>query len=323
MEKESWLRKHGLITLLLCVVAIGAYLLYVGYTQVPLSATVTRIGETVTRKHGGSHRSSNRSYTAYHTTLTVVYEENGEERRDDIAYAYRTRWTAPNIGDQIQITANLMGRKVQYPDSVSTRIGWIMLFVGGVFLLAIWAAYRAGIPKNPYWTNQDAGAEEQGMPQLETTKAVRQPDGSYQWTCPVDDDTDRGAYKVLLFTFGGICVFLMLLPLVAGMDGEMILIMLGVCAFMMLLAVGIGRKTLRGPERTRMLYKLYENDIRIGSGRSVKYVSFRNVREVKAEENKISISTKYSRTAIFIPPEDFETIKGYMLQRIGASKNPE
>ncbi len=321
MEKESWLRKYGLI-ILICIVAVGGYFLYVGYTQVPISATVIRIGETVTRRHGGSYRSSSGSYTAYHTTLSVAYEENGEERKDDISYVYRSAWTAPHVGDQIQITANLMGRKVQYPDSVLKQIGWVMLYVGGIFLLLMWMMLRAEKPKNPYQTNQDSGAEEQGMPQFETTKAVRLPDGCYQWTCPVDDNYDRKAYKTLLITSGGISAFLMLLPLIAGMDGEMVLIMLGCCAFMMLISIGIGRKTLRGPERTRMQYKLYENDIRIGSGRSVRYISFRNIKQVATEGNRISIRTKYTRTDIFIPPEDFETIKDYILQRIEAEKMP-
>ncbi len=322
MEKKSGLKKFGLMIVLLCVFVIGVYFLYVGYSQVPIPATITRIGETVAKKHHRSHRFSSGSYTAYHTTLSVLYEENGEERRDDIAYVYRNRWNAPRTGEKVLITTNIMGRKVQHPDSNLRMIGWVMLAVSGIFLLIIWAMQRPEKLKNPYQTNPDDGTETQGMPLLKTTKAVRLPDGSYQWRCPVDDEFDRATYRTLLAVSGGISAFLMLLPLVSGMDGEMILIMLGCCAFMMLLAFGIGRKMLRGPNRTLMLYKLYENGIRIGSGKSVRYISFGNVKQVKAEGNRLSIRTKHSEAAIFIPPEDFETIKGYILQRIEAEKTP-
>ncbi len=316
MEKGARMKKYGLITVLLCAFFVGAYFLYVGYSQVPITAKVLRIGETVTKKHYRSHRTSYKSYTAYHTTLRVLYEENGEEQADEIAYVYRNRWTAPRVGDQVQIATSITGRKIQYPDSGLMLTGWVMLAVSGIFLLIIWVMKRLDKPKNPYQINPDAEAEAQGLPLLETTKVVRVSAECYQWTCPVDDEFDRETYKTLLKVSGGICVFLMALPLLAGMNGGMILAMLVSCAIMMLISFGIGRKMLRGPERTQMRYRLYKDGIKIGNGKRARYILFGSITEFKAEGNRITVRTKYSRTAIFIPPEDFDVMKDYIQRRV-------
>ena len=316
IQEKSFVRKYVWCFLFLCLIAFGAFLVYFESQQQPISATILKVGEVTRRTHRRRHGRSG-SYTTYHTTLTVLYDEDGGEKKDDVRFSYRNNWFPPKAGQQIEITTGLLGNKVQYPEDNLEIIGWVIVFFGVLFLgFAIRIAMVSG-KENPWLIHPDDTAEGDGAFLLETQEVKRLPRGSYFWTCEVDEEYKATAYRITILVCAGICVFLMAVALIAGRgDTEVMMIMTGCCAFVMLLAFGISRLTVGPNAHYRMAFEMFEHEIRIGSGKESRYVAFRNVKQVETEGNKIRLHTRFGKPEVFIPEADFEVISGYILQRI-------
>ncbi len=319
MEKKSWLQKYIWCILLLCVVVFGIHFLFVSYTQTPTTATILSVGE-ITSRHHNRRKGHSSSYTTYHTTLSVRYEEDGEERETEIRYSWRNYWITPKAGQQVQITTGVLGGKKQFPDANLPIYGWIMVLGGGFFLWFAWRIATAEEYDPRASIEPDSRVETSEASDLQTATVALLPDGSYAWSCPVDEAYERDAYRTTLLVCGGICVFLLLVVLIAMPDMETLLIVLGCCAFVMLLAVGIGRVMLLGPGHMRIPYRLTEKEIHIGSGKNSQYVRFRNVRRIEAYGNQIRLHTKFGAPVVFVPQEDYEVIKNYIRQRVHAEQ---
>ena len=114
MKEESFVRKYIWCFLLLCVVAFGSFLVCFVYQQQPINAIILNVGQITKTSHRSRHSSRVKNYTTYHTTLTVLYDEDGVVKKDDVRYSYRNYWFPPKTGQEIQITTGLLGKKVQY-----------------------------------------------------------------------------------------------------------------------------------------------------------------------------------------------------------------
>ena len=191
-----------------------------------------------------------------------------------------------------------------------------MIFFGCLFLgFAIRIAMVSG-KENPYLIHPDDTPETAGALGLEIRKVTRLPNGNYYWTCEVDNEYEQDSYRITMLACGGICVFLLVVTLLFMRDMETLLIVTGCCAFVMLLAFGISKLMLLGPGHLRIPYEMSEEWIHIGTGKGSTYVSYKNVKQMKREGNKIRLQTAFTKSVVFIPEEDYEVISAYIFQRI-------
>ncbi|MBR7173784.1 MAG: hypothetical protein IKD50_05075 [Clostridia bacterium] len=318
MKEESFVRKYIWCFLLLCLVAFGSFLVCFEYQQQPINAIILNVGQITKTSHRSRHSSRVKNYTTYHTTLTVLYDEDGVVKKDDVRYSYRNYWFPPKTGQEIQITTGLLGKKVQYPEDNLEMAGWIIIIFGGIFLaFAIRIAMVSG-KENPYLTDHGNidSATLPGAPGLEIRKVQRLPNGTYSWTCEVDTAYENSAYKITMLSCGGICAFMLIMVLILTRDMESLLIVTGCSAFVMLLAFGLSKLMYSGPGHLQVPYEMTDRGIKIGSGRSSRYVSYKSVRQVEKTAKKLRLHTRFGSPVVFIPEEDFEVISGYILRRI-------
>lgn len=316
MQNESFIRKYIWCFLFLCLIAFGSFLVFFEYQQQPITATIILVGKTTTRTR--RFRRHGRSTTSYHTTLTVMYDEDGEEKKDDVKYTYLNYWFPPKAGEQVQITTGLLGNKVQYPEKNLKVIGWTIILFGGIFLGFAIRIVLVNRKENPYLIDHGNGDSVPipGRAELMTQSITRLPNGTYCWTCAVDDAYEKNAYKITMLSCGGICAFLLIMTLLFMRDTETLLIVSGCCAFVMLLAFGLSKLFFTGPGHLKIPYEMTDESIKIGSGKGSRYVSYKNVQQTEIKGNKIRLYTKFGSSVVFIPEEDFEVISGYILQRI-------
>ena len=223
----------------------------------------------------------------------MVYNEDGTEKKAEVAYTFQNYWFPPEEGQQVQITTGLRRNKVQYPETNLDTIGWVIVTFGVIFLgLAIRLA-AADKKENPYLIDHENGGAAllSGLPALETQKVTRLPDGAYSRTCEVDDAYERDTYRITMLSCGGICAF-------------------------MLLAFGLSKLMLSGTGHMQIPYRMMVSEIKIGDGKGTRYVSYKSVKQAEPEGNKIRLHTRFGTSVVFIPEEDAEVIGGYILQRI-------
>ena len=302
MDGKGWLKKYWRRVLLVFGVILGVYLLLVGYTQTPITATTKSV--SVTYRH--THR--RRSRTSYHNDLTVDYEENGEKLEATVSYYYKSLWDKPHTGDQIQIVRGAFGGMVCWPDQNARVYGW-MLMVMCLFFLAL-ARYSDRTAENRD-REPDRISDNPFSGQITLGE-----DGMYHWSCQTDREYEQGAFKTTMWACGGICAFLILAGIVTG-DGEVITIMLLCTGIAMLIAFGISAAMYRGSGHVTLSYEMNDRYIHIGQGKGSRYISFRNVKGVSIQENKLLVDTGgHKDLPVFVPEEDLEKMREYIQKKI-------
>ena len=146
-----------------------------------------------------------------------------------------------------------------------------------------------------------------------TDRVTQLEDGTYCWRCEVDDSVTGFAYKLTLGVCGGICAVFIVMGLL--MDPWVLKITLLSCLGVMGVAVGVVLlfKKLGGWSE---YYWMNDEYIKIGTGKSTRIMEYDKVQRVVLTGKKISLEKKIGKGLVFIPEEDYEFVKNYILQRV-------
>ncbi len=320
MQEESWFHRYKWAVLFLLVAAVGLSLLISCWTNPPLDAQITRVGK-ITKRTESSGRSS-RKKTVYYADLTVEFEEDGAPQTADLSFRFGNYWSPPRVGKTVQVTRNILGKVVSYPRATEIAIGWVLLVVGGIFLAGVLRMLQVSKTRNPYLIHgtetgdagtEGAGTEGAGPPLPELQAVKRLENGTCAWTCPVDEEQNRSAFRITMVTVLIICALLMVMGLLMG-DTMVIGVMAATCGFALLLAFIIGKLMTRKPGI--QYCEMTTEHIHIGRGKGSSWAAFRNVIKLERMGNKMILQGPFAKNTVFLPPEDQEVLSEYIERRV-------
>ncbi len=141
-------------------------------------------------------------------------------------------------------------------------------------------------------------------------------DGIYYWTCEVDKEYKRHNFRVTMMASFIISIALILVTVLTTSDATAIGAMFLTCILVIVIALIIGLWKSSPSSHLVMPYQMNEQYVCIGKGKSSYYVNFKYVNDVETRDNKIILHTRFSKTIIFVPEEDYTQIKEYILRRV-------
>lgn len=143
--------------------------------------------------------------------------------------------------------------------------------------------------------------------------------GAFHWRGTVDKSYEHKAFRIVFGVTGGICAFYIIASLALGGD------MLGVALLCSAAALAVAGVVCwlfdRRAGRRTQGYIMTEDAVMFCQGRSNPAVTFGSVRKavVYPSRNMIELYQPLGSAAVFAPREDFEFVKGFILQRLPAS----
>ena len=142
--------------------------------------------------------------------------------------------------------------------------------------------------------------------------------GGYHWSCPVDADYHRQSGRKAFWYILLLCAFVFIVFLIASRgtiareDYWIPLLVAGV-----ILAVALPLLCLwNSAGDPHEQYELTDDYVRSGYGKSSIYSKFEKTKEVIVTEKYIEMIGSYGSNRIYIPPEDMEVIREFILERL-------
>lgn len=305
MAEKNSLKVIAWRILCLCVFAFGLWALIYSYVQPTFTATIRSVGPATSRSH---HRRSGGSYTTYHRTLAVTYLENGEEVRAEVEVSYQNRWAPPQVGGQLQVSRNILGKVIAFPDRSLRTAGLLMTVGGAVFLagigLSIWAGSRDEQEKirSSGRTDADEPEEKETLP----AGFSRTNRGGIVWRGSLGDDyvRERGNLLIRVMWIIALCILGIggILSLGGG-GGEFLLFIALTCFLLLLIGYFCRWYMIRSSSSRWEIFEINEAGVRIGSGRSSSFFFWENIREVRDAGEYLEIQGKISTGRIYASEE--------------------
>ena len=149
-------------------------------------------------------------------------------------------------------------------------------------------------------------------------RITKRPNGNYQWDCPIDKDYHResgrkGLLGVLILCVAVFSIFLFVSHGNESRDDLWIpLLVIGVILAVTLLLLSLWNSAGDPHER----YEMCDDYVRSGYGKSSIYSVFKKTGEVVITEKYIEMIGKYPNNRIYVPPEDMDFVREYILDRI-------
>lgn len=143
--------------------------------------------------------------------------------------------------------------------------------------------------------------------------------GIYYWTGTFDKEYETRQYRIVWSVMVIFCLFMVVLGAflcIPSGDWEMFLAFLLPCITVLLitaLVIGIFSRTTAGATRG---YRMSENGIWMGYGRSRADFWFDSAKHVIFTKNYIEPVQKIGGFRIYVPEEDMPFVKKYVLQRL-------
>ncbi len=323
VQRKRPVLRLALLILFLCMTVFGAYGLYFTYTQPHYPATVLSVGDVVSR----SRRTRRGSSTSYHTTLRVLYEENGTEQRADVAFVYSNRWFPPKAGTRIEVSRGLLGNVIAWPDEDTNVLLWIATVFGAAGLIVLRLVLRALDSHEEAALRGLQNPEEETAPvdsraRIITDRVTQQPDGTWRWrralSAEAQQRNDRFVNRMLI----GIAAFILAVGVFLCLQvhsWEPFPIVLLSDAVYLAIAFFVLWIVRRRPEPRMELYELREDGAKTGYGRNANYFPWSGVRRVSFQYDCVLLKGNVFQLRIYAPPEDMPFVRSFVEQRIPAS----
>ena len=148
-------------------------------------------------------------------------------------------------------------------------------------------------------------------------RVEKQPDGSYHWSCSIDKEYHMKSVRAGYFGVAAIIVFVLLLGTVITFSGKdkdfsLILIPVGV-----VLITAVPLLVFSGNAKDpHQRYDMNEEYVKSGYGQAALFSYFKQARDVTVAGNYIEFAGKFRNNRIYIPREDMEFVKEFILSRI-------
>ena len=153
----------------------------------------------------------------------------------------------------------------------------------------------------------------------EKDRVTLQPNGSYCWTC----DIDAAYYKSSLMPGAWACVGIAVFILLFGAwlsfrfdDWESFWIYLVCDAVFLLIAGVVFGIAFAFATNPRESYVLTEQYVKNGYGRSSVYFNYKHAKTAIVTNQYIELSGKIKHIRVYVPKEDMEMVRGYILSRL-------
>lgn len=145
------------------------------------------------------------------------------------------------------------------------------------------------------------------------------PDGnSYCWSCEIDKEYERRAYRITMIFCGSLAAFLLVYGLVLSLMfhnlksfgivllcvGGFLLISFGICLFLDSL-----------PGQLRENYIMTQEYIQSGSGRSRSLIEYKKIKNLRLTPKYIGVIKFRIEVRFYVPPEDRDFIWNFILNR--------
>ena len=150
------------------------------------------------------------------------------------------------------------------------------------------------------------------------SKITQEEDGSYHWSCSIDKDDHqkagrRGLWGVVITCAAAVLIFLITSHGTnAQNDLWILLLVIGVILVIALPLLFLWNSA----EDPHEQYVMTEDYVKSGYGKSAVFSQFKNMQEVIVTARYIELKDKQYNNRVFIPPDDMDFVREYILQRI-------
>ncbi len=147
---------------------------------------------------------------------------------------------------------------------------------------------------------------------------IKERDGVYRWSCSIDTDYHRrfGMRGVWGILFVCAVVFIVFFIASRGTDARndfwIPLLVTGV-----ILVIGFPLLYLwNSASDPHEQYVMNEEYVKSGYGKASVYSEFKKTKEAVITEKYIELTGKYGRSRIYVPAEDMDLVRDYILERL-------
>lgn len=151
-------------------------------------------------------------------------------------------------------------------------------------------------------------------------KLTKDPDGSFHWNCPIDTDYHKKSGKEGLWGVLILCavVLFIFLGVSHGTDAKddiwIPLLVIGVILLITLPLLFLWNSASDPHEQ----YVITDEYVKSGYGKSSIYSEFKKTNEVVVTAKYIEMIGKYRNNRIYVPAEDMDFVREFILNRIPA-----
>ena len=151
---------------------------------------------------------------------------------------------------------------------------------------------------------------------------TRDAQGAYHWTSAVDRGYERKAFRIAFGVTGGICLFYIVMSLF--MDAEVLGVTLLTSAAALIVVGGVCWLFSRGGN-WRQGYTMTEECISFHQRRYAAPFRFASVKKAVIFDARymIELYQAVGSGPVFVPPEDYEFVKDFILRRLPAAAQIE
>ena len=150
-------------------------------------------------------------------------------------------------------------------------------------------------------------------------RITQDPDGSYRWDCPIETEYHRRSGQSSLLAVLIICAVVAVVFLVASHgttdEGNNIWIVFLVIGVILVIAIPLILLWNSAGDPHEQYY-MDENYVKSGYGKSSIYSEFKKTKEVIITEKYIEMSGKYRTNRIYIPSDDIDFVREFILKRL-------
>ena len=324
MERKGSVWRGLLSILFLCMAVFGGYILFFEYTKPHMTAVITSTGRITSTSRRVRTGGSSRIRTTYHIEAEVAYEEDGTAKEAAVSVSFPKRWFPPERGDTVEIGRGVLGGMTQYPDGQARTVGWLLAVLGAAALAAMLFIFRSGRAKEWEDARTWQEAEMPGMAQDQegtgaAGRTALQPDGTYRWTCEMDEAYQQEVYRKLKAVFAAIALIMLGFGVILC-AGENSWEAFWVVALTVAAYLGIAWVVLRVvpklPGSRTESYEIREDGFRKGGGKSSAYLAWDSLTRVTWEERYFELKGRIQTIRAYVPEGEMETVRGLISPRI-------
>ena len=152
---------------------------------------------------------------------------------------------------------------------------------------------------------------------MDTLNVIRQDrNGMYSWAGTVDVGYEQKTFRIAFGVVGGISFMLIVMSL--SMGGDVLGITLLSCLGALAVTGGVCWLFNRNAGKRRQRYRMTEDCVIFVAGRATNPFYFKSIRRavVYPERYMIELYPPVGSGPVFAPPEDWEFVRDFILQRI-------
>ena len=146
-----------------------------------------------------------------------------------------------------------------------------------------------------------------------------QEDGVYRWNCRIDKKYEQRIYRITMIACGIIAVFVLalgiILSMMSGSIGEFGIVA-GCVAVFLVITVLVCWFLDRVSSDPHEIYEMTEDYVQTGSGRSKEYFILKKAKKMLVTEKYIELKGDVRTMRVYVPQDDMEFVRGYLMNRV-------